>query len=226
MRLPIRSEDDAFLIVCSLIAATALAAVVGWVAGTLAGVAAFTVLVALAVIWEVRSEDPLRGSRLRDAQRAGHDADRGRRTLLVAAAAVSGDRDDILPDREPAPTIEILAPVLQSRTHFFTTDIDHEREDARRRLATTLAWARERGFEAHGHVGDPIDPIAGLADELRSFDIDQLIVATLPTARAGWIELGMLEHLRDDLDLPLTHVVIDDGASSPIASADQQVTTR
>jgi hypothetical protein len=113
--------------------------------------------------------------------------------------------------------------VLQSRTHFFTTDIDREREDARRRLATTLAWARERGLEAHGHVGDAIDPLASLADELRSFDVDRLVVTTLPTARAGWVELGMLEHLRDELDLPLTHVVIDDGTStSPLTSTDQQ----
>lgn len=223
MRLPIRSENDAFLVVCSLIAATAVAAVVGWAVGTVAGVALFAVLVVLAVSWEIHSEDPLQGSRLIDAQRAGHDAERGRRTLLVAAAAVSGDHDDILPPGEPAPTLEIFAPVLQSRTHFFTTDIDQEREDARRRLATTLAWARERGLEAHGHVGDPIDPLASLADELRSFDVDRLVVTTLPTARAGWIELGMLEHLRDELDLPLTHVVIDDGtSSSPLTSANQQ----
>ena len=215
MRIPIRSEDDAFRAVLGLGAGGALAVAIGVVANALVAVAAFAALTVLAVGWELRREDPLRRSRLRDAQRAGHRAHRGRRTLLVAAATVTGERDDVLPRHDKPPTLEVLAPVLQSRTHFVTTDIDDEREDARRRLATTLAWARGHGLEASGHLGDPIDPLAGLADELRRFDVDELVVATLPTATAGWVELGLLGHLRDELDLPLKHVVIDDDRPAP-----------
>lgn len=217
MRLPITSEADAFRAVCVLGAASALSVGLGVLIVPLAGIVAFALLLAALVAWELRSEDPERSSRLREAHRVGHDGHHEPRTLLIAAATPVGGADTILPHHDEPRTVEVLAPVLQSRTHFVTTDIDHEREDARRRLVATLAWARGHGVDAHGLVGDPIDPLASLADELREFDVDELVVTTEPSERAGWVELGLLEHLRHDLDVPVIHVVIDGARAEPAA---------
>jgi hypothetical protein len=99
--------------------------------------------------------------------------------------------------------------VLQSRTHFVTTDIDHETDQARRRLRETLAWTRAHGIEASGVVGDPIDPITGIGDELRRYDVHEVIVTTHPLGDASWLEADMLRQLQEQLTVPLTHVVVD-----------------
>ena len=133
----------------------------------------------------------------------------GRRVLLIANAAPTEAqaRHTIMADEE-LPVFEVLAPVLQSRTHFMTTDIDHETQDARERLSETLAWLRGRGFAASGVIGDPIDPTAGVADELRRFEVDEIVLMTHPLEQANWIERTMLTSLREELDVPVKHVVV------------------
>ena len=54
----------------------------------------------------------------------------------------------------------LVAPVLVSRTHFVTTDVDREMDQARERLSLTLDWARTHGLSARGHIGDPMHPDA------------------------------------------------------------------
>jgi hypothetical protein len=62
---------------------------------------------------------------------------------------------------------------------------------------------------ATGEVGDPIDPLAGIADELRRYDIDEVIFTTHTPERANWLEAGILERARAELGIPVRHLVID-----------------
>jgi GABA permease len=210
MRLPIKSEPDAFRFVWGLAFVVGVCLLVGYLAGAVAGIALFTAVALGGLAWAIKRGE--RPTRLSDAELAGHRAGAGHRILVVANEALTGDalRDEILLRRERQPVLDVLAPVLQSRTHFVTTDIDRETEDARRRLRETLAWARAHGFEATGEVGDPVDPLAGLADELRRYDVDEVIIATHPPERANWVEGALVTALRTQLNAPLTHVVIDD----------------
>ena len=36
-----------------------------------------------------------------------------------------------------------------------------------------------------------------------------MIVSTLPPGRSNWLEAGILQRLQDELDVPVTHVVVD-----------------
>src|SRR5918996_431623 len=90
-----------------------------------------------------------------------------------------------------------------------------ELEEARERLAAALAWAREEGLEADGKVGDPFTAFGAVEDELRAFGADEVIVSTLPPGRSNWLEAGILERLRDELDVPITHVVVDQEIERP-----------
>jgi hypothetical protein len=58
---------------------------------------------------------------------------------------------------------------------------------------------------------DPIDPVAGIEDELRRYDVEEVIVATHPPQRANWVETTILGRMRHELSVPVTQVVIDDG---------------
>jgi hypothetical protein len=70
-----------------------------------------------------------------------------------------------------------------------------------------LAWAHERRIVARGEVGDP-SPTTAIADELRAFGADEVIVVTHPRDRQTWQERGELARLRRELRVPVSHVVI------------------
>ena len=75
-------------------------------------------------------------------------------------------------------------------------------------LAQTLAWAGEHGIDATGGVSADT-PLTAAADELRRFPADEVIVSTHPERRSRWLESGLVERLRDELEIPVHHVVVD-----------------
>jgi hypothetical protein len=105
--------------------------------------------------------------------------------------------------------LRVVAPVLPKRSHYLTSDIDSELAEARRRLDATLEWAREQGFDAAGRVGDDTPPLTAIEDELRRFPADELIISTHPRGRSNWLETGLVERSCEQLDIPVTHVVVD-----------------
>jgi GABA permease len=69
-----------------------------------------------------------------------------------------------------------------------------------------LLWAREQGLEVVGAVGDA-NPLLAIEDELRRFGADELIISTYPPDRSRWLEAGVVDRARAELDMPVTHVV-------------------
>jgi hypothetical protein len=110
----------------------------------------------------------------------------------------------------------VVAPILTSRSHYIASDVDKELDEARERLATALAWAKAEGIPATGKVGDPNAALGAIEDELRLFGADEIIISTYPPGKSNWLETGIVERLRAELDIPVTHVVIHpDRASVP-----------
>src|SRR5207247_10528821 len=123
-------------------------------------------------------------------------------------------RAPILGHAKLRPELMVVAPVLVSRTHFVTTDVAHEMDQARERLAMTLDWARTHGLPARGHIGDPMHPLLAVEDDLRRFGPDEVIVATHPSESTNWQEGDLMARLRSELDVPVTQVVVDRGHHS------------
>jgi GABA permease len=105
--------------------------------------------------------------------------------------------------------LRIVAPIVASRVHYIASDVDQELREARERLAETLAWARAEGLDATGTVGDPNVALGAIEDELRMSGADEVIISTYPLGRSNWLETGILERLRDELDVPVTHLVAE-----------------
>jgi hypothetical protein len=216
MRIPVRSETDALYVTCGVGALIAASVIVGALVDPLVGAALFVGGVGGAVFWELGTEDPDRARPLREAWTDGPHGGR-RRVLVVANRTLAGQelRETLRRAAAGGAELHIVAPILPSRVHYIASDIDRELEEARERLAAALAWAREQGLEADGKVGDPFTAFGAVEDELRAFGADEVIVSTLPPGRSNWLEAGILERLRDELDVPITHVVVDQEIELP-----------
>lgn len=105
--------------------------------------------------------------------------------------------------------VHVVVPILVSRIHYIASDVDAELREARRRLDGTFAWARAEGLRLTGRVGDPGVALGAIEDELRLSGADEVIISTLPRSRSNWLETGIVEQLREELDIPVTHKVVD-----------------
>jgi hypothetical protein len=213
MRVPVQSETEAFRSVVFGVVLAGVALLVGFLTEPLVGI-----LLACAVVLGLLAWALHRGSLVSSLHEAEADGNRrseeAPRMLLIATDVPTREqlRNEVFRRTPSRPRLEVHAPVLQSRTHFVTTDIDRETEQARRRLQTILLAARGEGLVADGHVGDPIDPVAGVEDELRRHPADEVILTTHADV-VSWVEAELLQRLPAELDKPVIRVVVDDERS-------------
>jgi membrane protein implicated in regulation of membrane protease activity len=210
MRNPVRSETDAFYIAFGAALLLGASALLGVLIAPVAGIALCVGAVAGVLVWEFATKDPERRRPLREAALAGRGAVRERPVFLLVANRTLGDRDlraEIRRRAQDGAELRILAPILVSRARYLASDVDGELRDARRRLKAALAWADAEGIAATGVVGDPNAAFDAIEDELRLHAAEEVIVSTLPKGESNWLETGILERLRDELEIPVTHVI-------------------
>ena len=162
-------------------------------------------------MWEVKTKDPQRRRPLREAAQVGRGgASRELPLVLVVANRTLGDeglRAEMRRHAASGVELRILAPILVSRARYLASDVDSELMQARRRLKETLAWAAAEGISATGAVGDPNAALDAIEDELRLHAAEEVIVSTLPAGQSNWLETGILGRLKDELEIPVTHIV-------------------
>jgi hypothetical protein len=222
VRNPVRSEADAFRIVFGSAVVIAASVVLGALTVPLVGVALFVGAVVGALFWELRTEDPDRRRPLREAALQGERFARGdrRRVLVVANRTLRGEelRSELLRQAGGGAELRIVAPILCSRVHYIASDIDSELREARSRLTEALEWAASEGLSATGVVGDPNVALGAIEDELRRSGADEVIVSTHPPGQSNWLETGIVERLREELDIPVTHLVVHLERVTPTAA--------
>jgi hypothetical protein len=88
---------------------------------------------------------------------------------------------------------------------LLTWDEERSSAAAAARLAEVLERLREMGAEADGEVGDR-DPVMAVRDALRSREVDEVIVSTLPRGLSRWLGEDVPSRLRDAVSVPVTVV--------------------
>jgi hypothetical protein len=106
--------------------------------------------------------------------------------------------------------IFVITPALTAtRADHWASDVDEAIVIARQRLELSLIEIDQRlGIRARGEMGDS-DPIVAIEDALRVFPADEIVISTHPPERSRWLENGVVERAREEIDLPITHVVVD-----------------
>lgn len=86
-------------------------------------------------------------------------------------------------------------------------DVSEARAQARARseeqMHELLRRVRERGGEAEGELGDP-DPMVAIEDALDRYEVDEILVSTLPPGLSRWLRLDLASRLERKVDIPVT----------------------
>jgi phosphopantetheine adenylyltransferase len=132
--------------------------------------------------------------------------------LVVANETLTGtELVDALRRRAADGAIRVLvvAPVTQPGQGYVVYR-DSRRATAGRRLDRTLSSLREAGIPAHGVVVET-DPLTAVKDALASEEVDELVVATHPETKSGWLRRNLLDEIRRAAgERPVEHIVVDE----------------
>jgi hypothetical protein len=133
------------------------------------------------------------------------------RILVIANETIGGREllDEIARRAGDGREVHVVAPALvRSRLKQGMGDVDQAIQQASRRLESSIQAMRERGLKVTGEVGDA-DPNLAIVDALRLFPADEVIISTHPKERSAWLEKDVVERARQEIDKPITHVVVD-----------------
>jgi len=208
MHNPLRSEADAFRWVVVIGAGAVSIIVLTLLTRPAVGVAWAALLIGFGAGVAYRNS---RGSLPRSvALTRGRD---GRhRVLVVANETVEGEAllEEIRARCQGRDCeIFIVTPALsRSRSSHWASDVDEGIELARQRMELSLIAIGQLGLKARGEIGDS-DPNVAIEDALRVFPADEIVISTHPPDRSRWLERGVVDRAREQIDLPISHVVVD-----------------
>lgn len=208
MHNPLRSEADAFrwVVVIGLAAVSIIALTL--ITRPVIGVVWAAALIGFGAGFAYRNA---RGSLPRSVE-VTKGGDGKHRVLVVANETVGGgELLEEIDSRCRGRNCEILVvtpALVASRASHWASDVDEAIELARQRMELSLIAIGQLGLKAKGEIGDS-DPNVAMEDALRVFPADEIVISTHPPDRSRWLEGGVVERAREEIDLPITHVVVD-----------------
>jgi hypothetical protein len=133
-----------------------------------------------------------------------------RKVLAVVSEPVSGRalKSAIGADRAEAAEVLVIAPALDSRLRFWTSDSDEAIERAQAVQEETVERMSEEGVDAVGDTGES-DPVLAIHDALQTFPADEIVLFTHPDGRRNWLEEGVVEEASARFEAPVRHVLVE-----------------
>jgi hypothetical protein len=131
-----------------------------------------------------------------------------RKILALVSEPISGDalRSALGGDARDA-EVKVVAPALDSRTHFWTSDNDEAIARADEVQQETVERMSEEGVDAVGDTGES-DPLLALQDAMATFPAEEIVIFTHPEGERNWAEDDLVEQARGRFDLPVRHMEV------------------
>ena len=139
--------------------------------------------------------------------------------LVVANQTVSGERltAAVRARAQSDPSrVTVICP-QNDPSDVWVVDEERVAAETRARLSDALSALVGAGIQADGYMVER-DPYTAVMDVVESSDPPvEIIVATLPRTRSGWLRRDLIERLRAVTEIPIEHVVVDveSGAAAP-----------
>jgi hypothetical protein len=135
----------------------------------------------------------------------------GKKILALVSEPVSTDvLRSALGDSTDDAEVMVVAPALDSRTRFWTSDNDDAIARAEEVQQETVERLAEDDVDAVGDTGES-DPLLALQDALATFPADEVVIFTRPEGDRNWAEGDLLEQARDQLTVPVRHMEVQAG---------------
>jgi hypothetical protein len=109
---------------------------------------------------------------------------------------------DVVQTEAPKGRVLVVAPALNSRLRRWLSDEDDARLRATELMETHVEQLERQGIHAEGRVGDA-DPLLAIADALRTFPADRIMIAVGP--HSSHLAESLAARTRKRFALPTSH---------------------
>jgi hypothetical protein len=133
-----------------------------------------------------------------------------KRVLALVAEPVSADalRSALGKERAERAEVLVVAPALNTRLRFWTSDTDEAIGRAEEVQEETVERLEEEGIDAAGDTGES-DPLLALHDTLQTFPADEIVLFTHAGGKRNWLEEGVVEEAQERFEPPVHHLVVE-----------------
>ena len=133
-----------------------------------------------------------------------------KKILALVTEPVSGEAlREAVGDGAEAAEVMVVAPALNDRIRFWTSDSDEAIERAEAVQEETVERMDEEGVDAAGDTGES-DPLLALHDALQTFPADEIVLFTHEGGKHNWLEEGLVEEAEKRFDAPVRHLVVEE----------------
>jgi hypothetical protein len=131
-----------------------------------------------------------------------------RKILALVSEPISGDalRSALGEDAAEA-EVMVVAPALDSRVRFWTSDNDDAIARADAVQQESVERLSEDGVDAVGDTGES-DPLLALQDALATFPAEEIVIVTRPEGEQNWAEEDLVEQARERFSVPVRQMEV------------------
>ena len=123
---------------------------------------------------------------------------------ISGAALKSAVGGDVAEDAE----VLVVAPALNSKFKFLTSDADEAIARAEAVQEETVERLDEEGIDAAGDTGES-DPLLALQDALQTYPADEIVLCMHGDQGRNWQEEGVVEQARERFGKPVKQLVVE-----------------
>ncbi len=136
-------------------------------------------------------------------------SDSGKRVLVVITTPVTDEAGEaeLRAAVGDAVEVRVVAPAAKiSRLDWLTNAEDDARDEAERAAETAAAAVGNGAPVAVNRTSKDTEPAASIADALRNFEADEIVVVTRPGDRTAWLEEETVRAALEDSHLPVRRI--------------------
>jgi hypothetical protein len=132
-----------------------------------------------------------------------------KKILALVTEPVSGEAlREAVGDGAESAEVMVVAPALNDRLRFWTSDSDEAIGRAEAVQEETVERMDEEGVDAAGDTGES-DPLLALHDALQTFPADEIVLFTHAGGQHNWLEEGLVEEAEKRFGAPVRHLVVE-----------------
>jgi hypothetical protein len=134
-----------------------------------------------------------------------------RRILALVSEPISGDAlRSALGEGAEGAEVKVVAPALDSRVRFWTSDNDDAIARAESVQQESVERLSDDGIDAVGDTGES-DPLLALQDALATFEAEEIVIVTRPEGDQNWAEEGLVEEAQGRFSIPVRSMELGGG---------------